>query len=71
MSWSILTDIYLQMFYGSDFIIKIDPANGHVVGRIELPGLIKQYAAGYTPDENEVLNGIAWDSAVKKNVYHW
>ena len=52
----------------------IDPANGHVVGRIDLPGLINQYAKGYSPDNNEVLNGIAWDSTSKK-IYitgkHW
>ena len=52
--------------YGSDVIVKIDPANGHVVGRINLPGIIQQYAKGYTPDAEEVLNGIAWDSTSKK-----
>ena len=52
--------------YGSDFILKIDPSNGHVIGMINLPGLIKQYAKGFLPDEEEVLNGIAWDSAAKK-----
>lgn len=52
--------------YGSDYIIKIDPSNGHVIGNINFPGLIKQYAKGYQPDEEEVLNGIAWDSANKK-----
>ena len=60
--------------YGSDIIIKIDPSNGHVVGVINLPGLIKQYSNGFTPDENEVLNGIAWDSASKKMYItgkHW
>ena len=52
--------------YGSDFIVKVDPANGHVIGRIDLPGLISKYAKGYLPDTEEVLNGIAWDSAAKK-----
>ncbi len=52
--------------YGSDYIIKIDPSNGHVIGSINLPGLIKQYSKGYQLDEEEVLNGIAWDSANKK-----
>ena len=52
--------------YGSDYIIKINPADGHVVGNINLPGLIQQYATGFSPDDNEVLNGIAWDSASKK-----
>lgn len=60
--------------YGGDYIIKIDPSNGHVVGIINLPGLIKQYGRGFTPDENEVLNGIAWDSTYKKMYItgkHW
>lgn len=52
--------------YGSDFILKIDPANGHVKGRMNLAGLIKQYSKGFSPDDNEVLNGIAWDSTRKK-----
>jgi len=60
--------------YGSDFIVKIDPSNGHVIGIINLPGIIKQYAKGFTPNEEEVLNGIAWDSAGKKMYItgkHW
>jgi len=60
--------------YGSDYIIKIDPSNGHVVGIINLPGIIQQYAKGFTPNEEEVLNGIAWDSAAKKMYItgkHW
>lgn len=53
--------------YVSDFIVKIDPASGHVVGRIDMPGIIEKYAPGYTPIPNdEVLNGIAYDSASKK-----
>ncbi len=52
--------------YLSDYIIKIDPANGHVVGKMSLPGLIGQYAPDYNPKEGEVLNGIAWDSTTKK-----
>ena len=57
----IFANVYLQ-----DFIVKIDPATGHVVGRIDLPGIIKQYAPNFTAREGEVLNGIAWDSATKK-----
>ncbi len=52
--------------YTQDNIIKIDPANGHVVGNINLPGLIRQYAPKYIPKEGEVLNGIAYDSIGKK-----
>jgi len=43
-------------------ILKIDPANGHVVGTIDCFGLLSQYAPDYTPkSEDSVLNGIAWD----------
>jgi len=60
--------------YGNDYIIKIDSSNGHVMGIINLPRIIQQYAKGFTPNENEVLNGIAWDSANKKMYItgkHW
>jgi glutamine cyclotransferase len=60
--------------YLSDFILKIDPSNGHIVGKIDLPGLIQQHASGYIPKDGEVLNGIAYDSTTRK-VYitgkHW
>ena len=52
--------------YQSEFIVKIDPETGFVVGKIELPGIIQKFAPGYTPDGEEVLNGIAYDSATKK-----
>jgi glutamine cyclotransferase len=52
--------------YTQDYIVKIDLANGHVVGKINLPGLIKQYAPNFSPREGEVLNGIAYDSISKR-----
>lgn len=53
--------------YQSDFIIKIDPANGHVVGKINLPGLAQQYFPNQIVKERtDVLNGIAYDSTSKK-----
>lgn len=53
--------------YQSDFIVKIDPSSGHIVGKIDMPGIIEKYAPGYTPKQyDEVLNGIAYDSASKK-----
>jgi len=47
--------------------VKIDPANGHVVGKMDLTGLLNQYAAKdpYLA-KADVLNGIAYDSATKK-----
>jgi glutaminyl-peptide cyclotransferase len=51
----------------TDYIIKIDPSNGHVVGKISLPDLIHQYAPSqYVEGRTDVLNGIAWDSTAKK-----
>lgn len=53
--------------YQTDVIVKIDPASGFVVGKIDLPGIIQKFAPGYTPKPmEEVLNGIAYDSATKK-----
>lgn len=53
--------------YQTDKIVKIDPASGFVVGKMDLPGIIQKFAPGYTPKPmDEVLNGIAYDSATKK-----
>lgn len=52
--------------YQQDYIVKIDPSNGNVIGRIDLPGVLDQYAPGQTTDRTDVLNGIAWDSINKK-----
>lgn len=61
--------IYANVFM-TDTIVKINPANGNVVGVIDCRGILQQYAAkeiaaGFDPSNN-VLNGIAWDSAAKK-----
>jgi glutamine cyclotransferase len=43
----------------TDYIVRIDPASGHVVGIIDLRGLLP---AGVVKDpRDDVLNGIAWD----------
>jgi glutaminyl-peptide cyclotransferase len=53
--------------YQTDKIIKIDPSSGFVVGKMDLAGVIQKFAPGYIPKpEEEVLNGIAYDSATKK-----
>jgi glutamine cyclotransferase len=53
--------------YQKDEIIKIDPASGFVVGKINMAGVIQKYAPNYIPEPgDEVLNGIAYDSATKK-----
>jgi glutamine cyclotransferase len=57
--------IYANVWFTND-IVKIDTSNGHVVGKINLTGLLKQYAPAELTDDSSVLNGIAYDSATKK-----
>jgi len=52
--------------YTQDIIVKIDPANGHVVGKIDLPGLKQQYFYNQIGPRTDYLNGIAYDSTSKK-----
>ena len=52
--------------YGEDFIIKVDPASGHAIGKIDLPGLKEKYFPKEMTERTDVLNGIAYDSATKK-----
>ncbi len=52
--------------YESDYILKIDPESGKVVGKMDLPGLEEKYFPNQVkPDMGYVLNGIAYDSASK------
>jgi glutamine cyclotransferase len=48
--------------YQTDTIVKIDPANGKVLGYINMEGLLKK--EDRTGGE-DVLNGIAWNSSEK------
>jgi glutamine cyclotransferase len=57
--------IYANRWHTNE-IEKIDTSNGHVVGRIDLAGLLHQYAPDAKFNEEAVLNGIAYDSATKK-----
>jgi glutamine cyclotransferase len=54
--------------YQTDYIVKIDPASGRVVGRIDLTGLLDKSGKAYDPQTTDVLNGIAYDST-KKSFY--
>ena len=51
--------------WGSDLILRIDPANGSVKGVINLEGLLPAAQRG-TADPDAVLNGIAWDAGRKR-----
>lgn len=50
----------------TDDIVKIDTSNGHVVGIMNLAGLLKQYDPVARISDGAVLNGIAYDSTTKK-----
>jgi glutamine cyclotransferase len=54
--------------YQTNDILKIDTANGHVVGKMDLTGILEQYDAKEIKTDTDVLNGIAYDSATK-NLY--
>ena len=48
----------------TNYIVRIDPTSGHVVGIIDLTGLLP---AGQAKDPNDdVLNGIAWDAESRR-----
>lgn len=51
--------------WGSDFIYKIDPKTGYVVGKMSFEGVLQLYDKDFKSDPEKVLNGIAWDPANK------
>ena len=58
--------VYANIYF-KEAIVKIDPSSGHVVGKMELPGLkVKYFPNQNIPERTDVLNGIAYDSATKK-----
>ncbi|MBS1731080.1 MAG: glutaminyl-peptide cyclotransferase [Bacteroidetes bacterium] len=52
--------------YETNYIIKIDPETGKVLGKLDLTGLMNnngvRYNAAYLEEQGGVLNGIAYDS---------
>lgn len=48
----------------TDYIVRIDPETGHVVGVIDLTGLLPD-RSNLDP-EDAVLNGIAWDAEARR-----
>ncbi len=53
--------------WGSTYIIQIDPASGHVIGKIETGDILQSFYNSYPIREmDNVLNGIAYDSTNKK-----
>jgi len=55
-------EIYANL-WKSDLIARIDPATGEVLGYIDLTGIFERRSI---PDEDAVLNGIAYDPATKR-----
>ena len=49
--------------YQTNFIIKIDPESGHVVGKMTMTNLLQP--SEIIPERTDVLNGIAYDSTSK------
>jgi glutamine cyclotransferase len=54
--------------YLTDYIVKIDPSNGHIIGKINLSGLLQKSGKPYNPETTDVLNGIAYNTD-KKTFY--
>lgn len=54
--------------YQSDYIVKIDPASGRIVGKLNLSGLLTKSNKPYNPASVDVLNGIAYNPD-KKTFY--
>ncbi len=53
--------------WGSTYLIKIDPSNGQVVGKIETKDMLNSFYSSYPIQQmDNVLNGIAYDSTAKK-----
>jgi glutaminyl-peptide cyclotransferase len=53
-------EIYANVWQ-TNWILRIDPTDGHVRGAINLAGILA--AADVVPGETDVLNGIAYDAA--------
>jgi glutamine cyclotransferase len=60
---AVFANIYL-----TDYIIRIDPATGHITGKMDLTGLLEKSGQHVNKEEGYVLNGIAYDS-VKNSLY--
>jgi Glutamine cyclotransferase len=55
--------------YETEKIVKIDPASGFVVGKMDFAGIQNKYFADkFIPGRTDYFNGIAYDSATKKIV---
>ncbi len=56
-------EIYANVWQ-TNWVLRIDPHDGRVVGAINLAGLLKP--ADVVPGQTDVLNGIAYDAAAER-----
>lgn len=54
--------------YETNYILKINPETGKVDAKLDFTGLIEKSGKNIDPQHNDVLNGIAYDSA-KNSMY--
>ncbi|GAC1676127.1 MAG: glutaminyl-peptide cyclotransferase [Steroidobacteraceae bacterium] len=52
-------EIYANVWQ-SNWLVRIDPGNGHVIGIVNLAGLLQP--SDIVPGQTDVLNGIAYDA---------
>jgi glutaminyl-peptide cyclotransferase len=53
--------------WGTTYLVKINPSNGNVVGKIETADMLRSFYSTYPIAQlDNVLNGIAYDSTTKK-----
>ncbi len=63
-----VNDFIYSNIYLTDYIIKINPTNGNIVGKLDLSGLLEKSGKQVNREEGLVLNGIAYDSS--KNSFY-
>lgn len=56
----------LANIYQTDKIVKIDPASGFVVGKMDFTGIKEKFFADKITPRTDYFNGIAYDTATKK-----
>ncbi|MFC6098958.1 glutaminyl-peptide cyclotransferase [Olivibacter domesticus] len=56
--------IYANRWY-DDKIYKIDPKTGNIIGEMHFEGLLEHFSPRFQKNEEDVLNGIAWNEKAK------
>jgi glutaminyl-peptide cyclotransferase len=61
-------DVVYANIYETDYIVKIDPETGKVIGKLDVADILIKNNITIDPAHKDVLNGIAYDSA--KNSFY-